>query len=222
MDFPTCMFPRELLAAYPDAKFILTVRDPDKWYASTRNVRPSITGLLQPRTYSSQTIGKTAEFPFWHLSWLLRPQTRGIKHISNRIWSDFFGGRLHDKEHSIAAYRAHEALCRETIPADQLLVFDVKTDGWEKLCTFLGKPVLVSIVTKLVSIIILTKLKNEEFPHEHEGGNMGAMIDAYQKQLVKEFAGYVVGGAGLVGLTALAILRRKTIISLVRGLRTRF
>ena len=31
-DFPCCMFPEELLEAYPDAKVILTNRNVDKWY----------------------------------------------------------------------------------------------------------------------------------------------------------------------------------------------
>ncbi|MCB0000719.1 MAG: hypothetical protein KDE56_33375, partial [Anaerolineales bacterium] len=31
VDWPTCRFYQELLAYYPDAKLILTVRDPDRW-----------------------------------------------------------------------------------------------------------------------------------------------------------------------------------------------
>lgn len=33
-DFPACTFYQELMAKYPDAKVVLTVRDPDKWYNS--------------------------------------------------------------------------------------------------------------------------------------------------------------------------------------------
>ena len=33
-DYPGCMFWRELAAKYPEAKIILTVRDPDKWFES--------------------------------------------------------------------------------------------------------------------------------------------------------------------------------------------
>jgi hypothetical protein len=31
VDCPVCMFPAELLEAFPDAKFILGVRDPESW-----------------------------------------------------------------------------------------------------------------------------------------------------------------------------------------------
>ncbi len=33
-DFPACTFYQELMTQYPDAKVVLTVRDPDKWYNS--------------------------------------------------------------------------------------------------------------------------------------------------------------------------------------------
>jgi hypothetical protein len=36
VDFPGTNFWRELVDAYPQAKVILTVRDPDEWYASMR------------------------------------------------------------------------------------------------------------------------------------------------------------------------------------------
>jgi hypothetical protein len=34
---PCANFPDELIAAYPDAKVILTTRDPDKWIASVES-----------------------------------------------------------------------------------------------------------------------------------------------------------------------------------------
>ena len=33
-DYPGCMFWRQLVAKYPDARIILTTRDPDKWFDS--------------------------------------------------------------------------------------------------------------------------------------------------------------------------------------------
>ncbi|KZV88607.1 hypothetical protein EXIGLDRAFT_751627 [Exidia glandulosa HHB12029] len=182
-DYPTCMFPNELLAAYPDAKFVLTVREPQKWFDSTVN-----------------TIAKTGEWPWWQLSWLLRPQTRGIKRISGRIWKTFFHGRL--RQDGVAVYEAHIDECQRVIPASQLLVFSVK-DGWEPLCNFLGKDV-----------------PEGEFPHEHEGGDMGASIDSYHRQLLKEFTGYVFGSVGAIGFIATLVIHRRTISTLIRGLRS--
>ncbi len=34
VDFPACQYYKELMAAYPDAKVIHTVRDPQRWYES--------------------------------------------------------------------------------------------------------------------------------------------------------------------------------------------
>jgi len=45
-----------------------------------------------------------------------------------------------DKDSLIAAFNAHEAKVKATIPAERLLVHSAK-DGWEPLCAFLGVPV---------------------------------------------------------------------------------
>ncbi len=56
------------------------------------------------------------------------------------IVNQTFGGRLEDREHALRVYRAHSDEVRSTIPAERLLVYDVK-NGWEPLCEFLGVPV---------------------------------------------------------------------------------
>ena len=38
-DIPACIFADELIAAYPDAKVILTERDPNKWLNSVEDTR---------------------------------------------------------------------------------------------------------------------------------------------------------------------------------------
>jgi Sulfotransferase domain len=37
VDWPACTFYEELLQRHPDAKVLLSVRDPERWYESTRN-----------------------------------------------------------------------------------------------------------------------------------------------------------------------------------------
>jgi hypothetical protein len=44
VDFPGTAFWRELVDAYPEAKVILTVRDPQEWYASMRETFLVTTG----------------------------------------------------------------------------------------------------------------------------------------------------------------------------------
>lgn len=45
-----------------------------------------------------------------------------------------------DRDGLIEAFAAHNEAVMAAIPADQLLVYEVK-DGWGPLCEFLGKPV---------------------------------------------------------------------------------
>ena len=50
-----------------------------------------------------------------------------------------FDGRMHDRDHLISVYKAHNAKVRATIPPERLLVYHV-SDGWGPLCDFLGVP----------------------------------------------------------------------------------
>ena len=34
VDFPACIYYRELLAEFPDAKVVLNMRDPERWFES--------------------------------------------------------------------------------------------------------------------------------------------------------------------------------------------
>ncbi len=51
-----------------------------------------------------------------------------------------FGGRLDDRDHAIAVFRAYEEEVRRTIAPERLLAYDV-SQGWEPLCAFLEVPV---------------------------------------------------------------------------------
>ena len=71
VDLPGCVFYRELLAKYPEAKVILTVRDPEHWYDSVRqtiyflrNAFPKWTVLLlSPRHARLPTDARPAQGP---------------------------------------------------------------------------------------------------------------------------------------------------------------
>src|SRR5262249_44998992 len=49
VDYPGCSFWRELAQAYPSAKVLLSVRDPDKWFESTQETifSEKISGMLR-------------------------------------------------------------------------------------------------------------------------------------------------------------------------------
>ena len=118
VDWPTACFFRELLKEYPSAKFILTERDPEKWADS---FAATIYTLLA---------GKDEAPP------------------EMRAWLDMAGDVIAktgfppglDRDALVEAFIAHTNAVKETIPASQLLVFEVR-QGWKPLCDFLGTPV---------------------------------------------------------------------------------
>jgi len=114
VDWPNATFYKELAAAYPAAKVILTERDPDDWFESTQ------------ATIFAEREGMDPNAPF--------PRMIG------KVIFELFDGRMHDKDHLISVYKAHNAEVRTVIPADRLLVYHV-ADGWAPLCDFLGVPV---------------------------------------------------------------------------------
>ena len=98
--------------AYPDAKVILTVRDPDAWWEST-----------QATIFAR--FSETPTNPF---------KTMGLKMISRH-----FEPKVRDRDHMIAAYHRHVELVRGSLPPERLLVYDV-AEGWAPLCRFLEVP----------------------------------------------------------------------------------
>ncbi len=125
LDWPAASFYAELMEAYPEAKVILTVRDPEAWYESTRQ---TIYGA--PRTaYAS---------PALSLLNLFATRTRRATRVTEGvIWAGTFSGRFEDREHAIGVFERHNEEVRERVPPEKLLVYSVK-QGWGPLCGFLG------------------------------------------------------------------------------------
>jgi hypothetical protein len=123
VDWPACNFYQELARRYPEAKVILSVRDPDRWYESAR-----------------QTIYFVREaFPRWTA--LVLPRMRVLRRMLDRlIWDGMFHGRFEDRPYAISVFNRHNEEVRRVVPSDRLLVYDIK-DGWQPLCLFLGVPV---------------------------------------------------------------------------------
>jgi hypothetical protein len=115
VDWPTARFFRELLQAYPAARFVLTVRDPDKWADS-----------FAATIY--KLIGERDQAPADKKAWL---------EMAERIISATGFPAGMDQAQLARAYAAHNEAVKATIPASQLLVYQVK-EGWGPLCGFLG------------------------------------------------------------------------------------
>ena len=111
VDWPTCYFWRELAMRYPEARIILTTRDPAQWFES-----------------ATRTIFQTMQNG-------ANPESFGVTVVLNNV----FGRNVTDARHAISVMETHNRAVIAAIPAERLLVYEV-TDGWGPLCSFLRVP----------------------------------------------------------------------------------
>ena len=111
-DAPGCCFWRELADYYPDAKVLLSVRDPDQWFDST-----------QATVFSDQMLGRQMG-PLMH-------------EFFAKVVTREFGGDIHDRDFMLAQFERRRQEVIAAIPEPRLLVYDVR-EGWEPLCAWLG------------------------------------------------------------------------------------
>jgi hypothetical protein len=116
-DLPISLLFKELDAAYPNSKFILTLRNEDEWVESIR-------------THFSPAN------PFHH-QWDTDPFT-------HQIHNEIYGRKKFDEDVMRTRYRQHNAEVLEYFkarPRDLLIMDMSKGAGWPELCGFLRKPV---------------------------------------------------------------------------------
>ncbi len=111
-DYPSASYWRELAAHYPDAKIVLTTRDPDSWFES-----------VSETIFSQQMLGSLAGSP--------------IEAMMNGAVLAPFGTRLTDRAFMTDWYVKRNREVVDMLPPDRLLDFHPKM-GWEPLCAFLG------------------------------------------------------------------------------------
>ena len=131
-DLPGCVFYKELMEKYPEAKVILTVRDPETWYESAYHTIHQPAGV-------GQKIGMMVKALF---SKRYKKLLRLVMMLMKTVWwkNGFFQGKFKDKATAIRLFNEHNEAVKRDVPAEKLLVFSVK-EGWEPLCTFLEVPV---------------------------------------------------------------------------------
>jgi len=161
VDLPASTYYYQLMEQYPDAKVILTTRDPEKWY-------DSVLETIAPPT----TLWKF----LYRLTLLDRNNTKNSaatwqRMHENCIWKPFCGGSQYvrrDKQHMINSFNAWNELVTVTVPQEKLLVFNVK-DGWKPLCEFLNVDVPVG----------------KPFPHVWTTENFQVMIAQKRRRAIK-------------------------------------
>jgi len=129
-------FYREVMAAFPNAKVLLIVRDPVKWYQSVKDsvFKIHITMVSWPCSWFTTLIGAR---PFIELSskvggYYIQPySTTGLC---------MFDVVAAGEEMAVQFNKDYVNEVKTYVPADRLLVWEVK-EGWAPLCKFLDLPV---------------------------------------------------------------------------------
>lgn len=107
---------KELTEAYPDAKVVLTTRDPVKWQKSIQS-----------------TVGVISKWRIWHYLALISPECSAFVKMLNKCDEVMDGW-------SIEALNRHNEGVRKVVPKEKLLEFTLGQDGWKELCEFGDEP----------------------------------------------------------------------------------
>lgn len=126
VDWPACSFYADLMEAYPDAKVLLSVRDPEKWYDSVRTT-----------IFTNAGAGSDSSLQNLPIRLVTRKMRPVLRLIDELIWGQTFAGLFEDRQHAIDVFERHNEEVRRHVPAERLLVYQV-SEGWEPLCEFLG------------------------------------------------------------------------------------
>ncbi len=117
VDWPSARWWKEIAAHYPNAKVLLSLRDPEAWYKSMMET------IYQPMKHPASD----------HAPEQVRMQNEMVR---KAILDETFDNRFEDKAQAIAVFNRHNQEVRDTVDPKRLLVFDVR-EGWEPLCRFL-------------------------------------------------------------------------------------
>jgi len=119
VDNPACALWRRLVQAFPDAKVVVSVRDPHDWYASYMEA-------IHPHTFGQRTDG-------------LPDAVARMLGLLRRTWLEgLLDDRAEDEAHCVAAFQRHVDAVTAAVP--DTLVYEVG-EGWGPLCAHLGVPV---------------------------------------------------------------------------------
>ncbi|KAI8393798.1 P-loop containing nucleoside triphosphate hydrolase protein [Radiomyces spectabilis] len=124
VDWPTCLFYKELMAKYPNAKFILTMRDADSWYKSIKNT-------IHPRVRDVLAGGDHPEHLVRMVDMVATVELDGA-HRDPALFAN--------EDEMKRRFMKHNEEVQRTIPAERLLILQLG-EGWDRLCRFLNKPV---------------------------------------------------------------------------------
>jgi hypothetical protein len=131
VDWPGGYFYRELMDVYPEAKVLLSVREPQAW---ERSMRETVWAVRHGESLVRLLSSAQAH---------VNPQWRGfLEMIDGLVWEGegtFASGHA-EPQQLIDTMIRHNREVEEGVPSERLLVWSV-AEGWERLCEFLEVPV---------------------------------------------------------------------------------
>jgi hypothetical protein len=139
VDWPGGFFYRELAERYPEAKVVLSVRDPEAWERSMRN---TVWGVYHGDSLIRHLSSAAAAVdPDWQAY---------LELMNGLLWEGrgTLAARHQDHDGLIEAMRRHTDAVRQAIAPERLLVWDA-TEGWDPLCAFLGVDVPAAPLPRL-------------------------------------------------------------------------
>jgi hypothetical protein len=131
VDWPGSFFYKELVEHYPDAKVLLSTRDPAAW---EKSMRDTIWGLF----YGDMLMRDLS-----NARGRIDPKWQSYTEMMEGMWQQSglinAGADTTSEDMQSAMERYHEEV-QANVPSDRLLVWSVQ-EGWEPLCEFLEVPV---------------------------------------------------------------------------------
>lgn len=182
VDWPGAAYWQELVDAFPEAKVILTVRDPERWFESAFK-----TIFRFPMRRHSRL--QRAVFA---MAGKIHPPSAEVPLMIDKVlWDRVFDGRVFDgrdgdRDYAIERFHQHNEEVKAYVAPERLLVFDV-AEGWKPLCEFLGLPV-----------------PEEPFPRINDAAEFNRGIDARVRRTMLPLAGgfAVVAAVAAGGIVA--------------------
>jgi len=123
-DIPCLQYWRQISAAFPKARLVLTVREPTAWYRSVATTLLPLVGQIDRWSFLLR-----------FMCWVLYQSTFQIK-LLGILFSQLRSKELQEETSAVRFYEQWNEEVISSVSPDNLLVFDVR-EGWDPLCKFL-------------------------------------------------------------------------------------
>ena len=133
VDFPISMFYKELMTAFPEAKVVLTVRNPETWHTSVKNSIFIASKIIED--FACKIFLKLVG-QYDNMQTVTRISSHPPKGFSKGMFPTIADG----PEASTEFFNKWVAEVKRSVPKDRLLIFECK-EGWKPLCDFLDLPI---------------------------------------------------------------------------------